>query len=143
MPQGGGARVGAGGRGRTGIDRCRQGSGRDRLGYEADRGRHGVPLLPVRDLGQPSDRRDDGPYWHYLRRVMGEVLRDDEKMPGSIWDEHAAILEAVIAGKATRWRYWRAIIFPAPPTIFVTRLQAFQETAMADRQSRSLKRIRR
>jgi DNA-binding GntR family transcriptional regulator len=83
------------------------------------------------------------PYWHYLRRVMGEVLRDDEKMPGSIWDEHAAILEAVIAGEADRVETLARNHISRAAKIFVTRLQAFQETAIADQQSRSLRRIRR
>ncbi|MGF7206066.1 DNA-binding GntR family transcriptional regulator [Skermanella aerolata] len=83
------------------------------------------------------------PYWHYLRRVMGEVLRDDEKMPGSIWDEHAAILEAVIAGEADRVETLARNHISRAAKIFVTQLQAFQETAIADQQSRSLRRIRR
>lgn len=82
------------------------------------------------------------PYWHYLRRVMGEVLRDDEKMPGSIWDEHAAILEAVVAGDADRAETLARQHISRAAKIFVARLQAFQETAMADRQRRSLKRVR-
>ncbi|HWQ37837.1 MAG TPA: GntR family transcriptional regulator [Burkholderiales bacterium] len=36
------------------------------------------------------------PYWSYLRRVMGEVLLYDET-PAEIWDQHEAILDAVIA----------------------------------------------
>ena len=82
------------------------------------------------------------PYWHYLRRVMGEVLRDDEKMPGSIWDEHAAILEAVIAGEADKAETLARQHISRAAKIFVARLQAFQETAMADQQRRSLKRVR-
>jgi DNA-binding GntR family transcriptional regulator len=82
------------------------------------------------------------PYWHYLRRVMGEVLRDDEKMPGSIWDEHAAILEAVIAGDADKAETLARQHISRAAKIFVARLQAFQETAMADQQRRSLKRVR-
>ena len=38
------------------------------------------------------------PHWPYLRRVMGEVLRDDEQMPQTILGEHVAILDAIIAG---------------------------------------------
>jgi DNA-binding GntR family transcriptional regulator len=37
------------------------------------------------------------PHWSYLRRVMGEVLLHGET-PGEIWDQHEAILNAVIAG---------------------------------------------
>src|ERR1700748_45534 len=42
------------------------------------------------------------PHWPYLRRVMGEVLREDEQMPQSILSEHAAILDAIIAGDGAR-----------------------------------------
>lgn len=38
------------------------------------------------------------PHWSYLRRVMGEVLLHGET-PGEIWDQHQAILNAVIAGE--------------------------------------------
>jgi DNA-binding GntR family transcriptional regulator len=38
------------------------------------------------------------PHWSYLRRVMGEVLLHGET-PGEIWDQHEAILNAVIAGE--------------------------------------------
>ncbi|NIO38927.1 MAG: FCD domain-containing protein [Burkholderiales bacterium] len=37
------------------------------------------------------------PHWSYLRRVMGEVLLHGET-PAEIWDQHEAILDAVIAG---------------------------------------------
>lgn len=40
------------------------------------------------------------PHWSYLRRVMGEVLRG--QTPDEIWDQHDAILKAVISGDADR-----------------------------------------
>ena len=40
-------------------------------------------------------------HWSYLRRVMGEVLLHGET-PGEIWDQHEAILNAVIAGDAQK-----------------------------------------
>src|SRR3954453_15767216 len=52
--------------------------------------------------GNPLIGETTAPHWHYLRRVMGEVLRDGEEIPGSIWDEHAAILEAVIASDGAK-----------------------------------------
>ncbi|UCD68566.1 MAG: GntR family transcriptional regulator [Betaproteobacteria bacterium] len=39
------------------------------------------------------------PHWSYLRRVMGEVLLHGET-PGEIWDQHEAILNAVISADA-------------------------------------------
>ena len=39
------------------------------------------------------------PHWHYLRRLMGEILLHDEA-PRDIWAQHEAIMHAVVAGKA-------------------------------------------
>lgn len=36
-------------------------------------------------------------HWSYLRRVMGEVLLHGET-PGDIWNQHEAILDAVVSG---------------------------------------------
>ena len=40
-------------------------------------------------------------HWTHAQRVMGEVLVKDEQ-PRDIWDQHAAILDAVVRGDATR-----------------------------------------
>ena len=56
--------------------------------------------------GNPLIGETTAPHWHYLRRVMGEVLRDDEEIPGSIWDEHAAILDSVSRATRTERRAW-------------------------------------
>jgi DNA-binding GntR family transcriptional regulator len=83
------------------------------------------------------------PHWPYLRRVMGEVLREDEKMPQNIWDEHAAILEAIITGdrnsaeKLSRQHILRAA------GIFVARLQAQQNAASEDDRTHRSRLIRR
>lgn len=37
--------------------------------------------------------------WIYMRRVMGEVLMRDER-PRDIWNQHAQVLEAIMAGDA-------------------------------------------
>jgi DNA-binding GntR family transcriptional regulator len=37
-------------------------------------------------------------HWQHIRRVMGGVLQSDRA--AGIWDEHAAILDAILAGKA-------------------------------------------
>ncbi|HXW31421.1 MAG TPA: GntR family transcriptional regulator [Xanthobacteraceae bacterium] len=42
------------------------------------------------------------PHWPYLRRIMGEVLRGNEGMPRTVWDEHAAILDAIVDGDGDR-----------------------------------------
>ena len=38
------------------------------------------------------------PHWHYLRRLMGEILQHDET-PKDIWAQHEGIMLAVAAGK--------------------------------------------
>lgn len=47
--------------------------------------------------GNPMIRPTAEVHWRFLRRVMGEVLRRSEP-PASIWQQHAEILEAVVAG---------------------------------------------
>ena len=92
--------------------------------------------------GNPLIGETTAPHWPYLRRVMGEVLRDDEKMPQNIWDEHAGILDAIIAAdrnsaeKLSRQHILRAA------DIFVARLRAQQEAASEDdtRRSRLIRR---
>ncbi len=49
--------------------------------------------------GNPLIAETSAPHWSYLRRVMGEVLLNGET-PGEIWDQHAAILQAVARGDA-------------------------------------------
>ena len=39
-------------------------------------------------------------HWTYTQRVMGEVLMGDNTKPRDIWDQHEALLEAVMAGDA-------------------------------------------
>lgn len=46
--------------------------------------------------GNPLIGEICAPHWSYLRRVMGEVLRG--QTPDDIWNQHEAILNAVIAG---------------------------------------------
>ena len=90
--------------------------------------------------GNPLIGETTAPHWHYLRRVMGEVLRDDEKIPGSIWDEHAAILNAVAAGDANKAETSGRQHISRAAKIFVARLQAHHEASMADRQRRRVRR---
>ena len=66
------------------------------------------------------------PHWPYLRRVMGEVLRDDAQMPQSILGEHVAILDAIIAGDGARAEKLSRDHISRAAKIFVQRLQAQQ-----------------
>ena len=93
--------------------------------------------------GNPLIGETTAPHWHYLRRVMGEVLRDDEKIPGSIWDEHAAILEAVIAGDGPKAEALGRQHISRAAKIFVARLQAHHDATMEELQRRRARRILR
>jgi len=79
------------------------------------------------------------PHWPYLRRVMGEVLRDDAQMPKTILGEHVAILDAIIAGDGARAEQLSRDHISRAAQIFVQRLQAQQE---ASEQETSRRRIR-
>jgi DNA-binding GntR family transcriptional regulator len=78
-------------------------------------------------------------HWSYLRRVMGEVLLHGET-PGEIWDQHEAILDAVIAGNTTEAeRLAREHISHASTTLterLAERSQDDMNTAMAVRPAR-------
>src|SRR4029453_12098822 len=90
--------------------------------------------------GNPLIGETTAPHWHYLRRVMGEVLRDDEKVPGSLWDEHAAILGAVIAGDGKKAETLARQHITRAAKIFVARLQAHQEASTKKLQRRRVRR---
>lgn len=51
--------------------------------------------------GNPHIAETCAPHWSYFRCVMGAVLLDGET-PGDIWNQHQAILEAIIDGDAVR-----------------------------------------
>jgi DNA-binding GntR family transcriptional regulator len=51
--------------------------------------------------GNPLYARTAAPHWRHLRRVMGAVLRDRSTYE-TVWREHAAILDAVLANDGVR-----------------------------------------
>jgi DNA-binding GntR family transcriptional regulator len=92
--------------------------------------------------GNPLIGETTAPHWPYLRRVIGEVLRDDAQMPQTILGEHVAILDAVIAGDAARSeRLSRDHILRAAK-IFVQRLRAWHEASEEETRRRRARRIR-
>ena len=93
--------------------------------------------------GNPLIGETTAPHWHYLRRVMGEVLRGGERMPSTIWDEHAAILNSVIAGDGDRAESLGRQHISRAAHIFVARLQAHREASNEDLQHRRARRIQR
>lgn len=81
------------------------------------------------------------PHWPYLRRVMGEVLRDDVQMPQTILGEHVAILDAIIAGDADRAEALSRDHISRAAKIFVHRLET-QQAASEEIRQRRTRRIR-
>jgi DNA-binding GntR family transcriptional regulator len=51
--------------------------------------------------GNPLLAHTAEPHWRFLRRVMGDVLRDAEP-PHDIWNQHAAIVAAALEGDPAR-----------------------------------------
>ncbi len=105
---------------------------------EADMRFHGF----ISELsGNPLIGETTAPHWPYLQRVMGEVLRDDAQMPQTIWDEHAAILDAVAAGDAPRAEALSRDHISRAARIFVERLRTQQEASEKEIRQRN-RRIR-
>ena len=92
--------------------------------------------------GNPLIGETTAPHWPYLRRVMGEVLRDDAQMPQTILGEHVAILDAVIDGDGTRAEMLSRDHISRAAKIFVQRLQAQQDASEKEIQQRRTRRIR-
>ncbi len=92
--------------------------------------------------GNPLIGETTAPHWPCLRRVMGEVLRDDVQMPQSILNEHVAILDAVIASDGARAETLSRDHISRAARIFVPRLQAKQEASEKELRERPTRRIR-
>jgi DNA-binding GntR family transcriptional regulator len=106
---------------------------------EADMRFHGF----INELaGNPLIGETTAPHWPYLRRVMGEVLRDDAQMPQMILAEHVAILDAIVAGDAARAETLSRDHISRAAKIFVQRLQAQQEASQEEMRQRRPRRIR-
>ena len=82
------------------------------------------------------------PHWPYLRRVMGEVLRDDAQMPQTILSEHVAILEAIMGGHGAQAEALSREHISRAARILVQRLQARQEASEEEMRRRRTRRIR-
>jgi len=74
--------------------------------------------------GNPLIQETTAPHWNHMQRVMGDVLRGDDAMPGTIWDEHAAILEAVLAGHADAAETLARRHITRAANVFIDRLQS-------------------
>jgi DNA-binding GntR family transcriptional regulator len=93
--------------------------------------------------GNPLIGETTAPHWPYLRRVMGEVLRDDAQMPQTILQEHVAILDAVIAGNGAEAETLSRNHILRAANIFVQRLQAQQDATEKELHQRRPRRIQR
>jgi DNA-binding GntR family transcriptional regulator len=92
--------------------------------------------------GNPLIGETTAPHWPYLRRIMGEVLRDDAQMPRTILQEHVAILDAVIAGNGAEAETLSRNHISRAANIFVQRLQARHDASEEELRLRP-RRIRR
>jgi DNA-binding GntR family transcriptional regulator len=93
--------------------------------------------------GNPLIGETTAPHWPYLRRVMGEVLRDDAQMPRTILQEHAAILDAIVAGNGTEAESLSRNHILRAANIFIQRLQAQQDASQEEHRQRRPRRIQR
>src|SRR6202043_2236174 len=93
--------------------------------------------------GNPLIGETTAPHWPYLRRVMGEVLRDDAQMPRIILQEHVAILDAIIAGNGTEAESLSRNHILRAANIFIQRLQARQDASQEELRQRRPRRIQR
>jgi DNA-binding GntR family transcriptional regulator len=85
--------------------------------------------------GNPLIGETTRPYW---RRIMGEVLRGNEGMPRTLWDEHAAILEAIIAGDGDRAEQLSREHVSRAADFIVARLQSRDEASHQEHRRRQL-----
>jgi len=93
--------------------------------------------------GNPLIGETTAPHWPYLRRVMGEVLRDDVQMPQTILQEHVAILDAVIAGDGALAETLSRKHISRAADIFVQRLQAQHDASAEQLRQRRARIIQR
>src|SRR5450755_2162176 len=93
--------------------------------------------------GNPLIGETTAPHWHCLRRVMGEVLQDDEQMPRIIWDKHDAIMDAVIDGNGEKAETLNREHIQHAASVFLQRLQARHDASEEERRQRRPRRIQR
>jgi DNA-binding GntR family transcriptional regulator len=92
--------------------------------------------------GNPLIGETTAPHWPYVRRFMGEVLRDDVQMPQTILSEHIAILDAVITGDGARAETLSRDHISRAAKVFVQRLKARQEASEEEKRRRPTRRIK-
>nr|WP_198981081.1 GntR family transcriptional regulator [Herbaspirillum sp. ASV7] len=53
-----------------------------------------------RSCGNPMVGETTALHWQHIRRAMGAILSSDVRSHIAVWDEHAAILQAMLEGRA-------------------------------------------
>jgi DNA-binding GntR family transcriptional regulator len=81
-------------RGRAALQR---GSLEDQISADID-----FHVMLTRASGNALLDETMSPHWSKFRRIMAEVLSEGDQRSRRVWDEHAAILEAVTAGDGAR-----------------------------------------
>ena len=77
-------------RGRAALQR---GSIEDQIAVDID-----FHVMLARASGNALLDETMSPHWAKFRRIMAEVLSEGDQRSRRVWDEHAAILEAIVAG---------------------------------------------
>ncbi len=77
-----------------GLSALNRGSLADQIAADID-----FHVLIARESGNALLNDAMAPHWPKFRRIMAELLREGEQKSRRIWDEHAAILEAILAGR--------------------------------------------
>ena len=83
------------------------------------------------------------PYWHHMRRIMGEVLRVHEGIDEEVWDEHEAMLDAIIGRDADRVERLGRDHIRRASAKFISKLEMMREGDRQRRARRSIGRQRR
>lgn len=78
------------------------------------------------------------PHWHFMRRIMGAVLRVERDISRDIWNEHAVILDAIVAGEPYEAEALGRAHIARASKKFSGHLRALQERTEARHRSRSL-----
>ena len=73
------------------------------------------------------------PHWPKFRRIMAEVLREGEQKSRRIWEEHAAILDAIAAGDRARAEALCREHLAKASSLVVDRIVEREETPSASR----------
>jgi DNA-binding GntR family transcriptional regulator len=81
------------------------------------------------------------PHWPYLKRVMADMLQREDGMPRSVWDDHEAILAAVIESRGDAAEMLSRNHITRAAAVFVRLLEAQQATKPKQRRTLSTRKV--